>query len=372
MSKPTRILLVEDDQIDRMACRRAFAHLTEKYALIEVDTGKDALRLIQVEPPQCVLLDYQLPDMNGLEVLAELAASAAPLPVIMLTGASDINVAVEAMRQGARDYLLKDTERRYLELLPPVVDRVLHEQRVAEDKHRAETALAHAHRIMTAGELAATLAHELSQPLAAISTFSEACLQLLGRNALDPNKLRSNIEQISAQAQRAGRAIRELRAFLAKGDAEKSSVDLNALVRTACELTTGEARRHGIVVVLELAEDLLPVCAASLHVEHVVVNLVQNAIEAIRGAGMSSGTITVRTARTPENMAQVAVQDSGPGISRETARQIFEPFYTTKIEGLGMGLAISRSVVEAHGGKLWTDTDMSRGASFRFTLPFLT
>ncbi len=352
-----------------MACRRAFARVPEAFELLEADTAREGIRLARTERLDCLLLDYQLPDMNGLEVLAELAvANGTGLPVVMLTGANDIAVAVEAMRRGARDYLLKDTQRHYLELLPHVVERAVQEQRVAEEKRQAESALAHAHRVMTAGELAAALAHELNQPLAAIATFSEACIQLLARGAGDPEKLRKNIEQIALQAQRAGHTIRELRAFLAQTDTERKPTDLNALVRNVRDLTAAGARAHGAQLTLDLAPSLPPVLAAAVHVEHVLVNLVQNSLEAIRAAGTGGGSITLST-RQVEQMAQVSVRDNGPGLSAEAAQRMFEPFYTTKTEGLGMGLAIGRRIVEAHGGKLWADTAAGPGATFHFTLP---
>jgi signal transduction histidine kinase len=372
MKPSTRILLIEDDQVDRVACRRAFAAHAGNFEFLESDTGRAGVELARATRPDCVVLDYRLPDMDGLEVLSELAVSSeALLPVIMLTGANDVSVAVEAMRLGARDYLLKDTERRYLELLLPCVERVLQEQRLAVEKHQAETALAYAHRIMTAGELAAALAHELNQPLAAIATFSEACLQLLGRGQPSPEKLRNNIEQIAKQAERAGHTIRELRAFLTKADKAdtvKTAIDLNALTRTACDLIAAEARRRSVRLVLDLVDPLPRALAASIHIEHVLVNLLQNSIEAIRGAGMGQGSITVST-RSDGDKVQISVNDSGPGLDAEARKRIFEPFYTTKAEGLGMGLAISRSIVEAHGGKLWADAPGASGAQFHFTLP---
>lgn len=371
MPRTTRILLIEDDQVDRMACRRAFAKEPGVFEFLDADTGRDGMRLARELRPDCILLDYRLPDVSGLEVLTELGAIESSLPpVVMLTGANDVSVAVEAMRLGARDYLLKDTERRYLQLLPPVVERVLQDQRLSVEKRQAEAALAHAHRVMTAGELAAALAHELNQPLAAIATFSEACLQLLQRGTPDPNKLRKNIGEIAMQAQRAGNAIRELRAFLAKGDTEKTAVDLNVVARVATDLIAAEARNRNISITLDLADGLQRVLAASVHIEHVLVNLLKNAVDAISGAGMASGSITLSTRPISDHLAQVSVIDTGPGLTAETMQRIFEPFYTTKPEGLGMGLVISRSILEAHGGKLWADHRNGAGAAFHFTLPF--
>src|SRR5690606_26926061 len=156
-----------------LACRRAFAAQNLPAELIETDSGRAGIELARTERPDCILLDYQLPDLDGLEVLSAIAGPGGPpCPVVMLTGANNVSVAVEAMRRGARDYLLTDTERRYRELLPPVLERALQDQRLAEEKRQAEAALAQAHRRMTAGELAAALAHELNQPLAAITTYS--------------------------------------------------------------------------------------------------------------------------------------------------------------------------------------------------------
>lgn len=372
MTSPARILLIDDDQVDRLACRRAFARQAGAFDFVEADTGAEGVRLARSEPPSCILLDYRLPDMNGLEVLAKLRGPAADEsnapPVVMLTGANDVALAVEAMRCGARDYILKDTDRHYLDLLPAVVDRALRERRLATDKQRTESALAHAHRLITAGELAAALAHELNQPLAAIATFSEACTQQLKRGNADRQKLLHNAEQISLQAQRAGQTIRELRAFLTKTETQRTVLDLNQLIRSTCNLIAAEARARAVAITFDLAEKLPPVRVARVHVEHVLLNLVQNAIEAIRGAAMPDGTVTLST--RGGKVAHVSVRDTGPGIDAEIMQSIFEPFYTTKAEGLGMGLAISRSIVEAHDGQLWAEPAAGGGTVFHFTLPF--
>jgi two-component system, LuxR family, sensor histidine kinase DctS len=371
MATSSRILLIEDDQVDRLACRRAFASRPGAFDFLEADTGAEGVHLARSEQPSCVLLDYRLPDMNGLEVLAQLGDGIGggidPPPVVMLTGANDVAVAVEAMRRGARDYLLKDAEHRYLELLVAVVERVLQERRLITDKQRAEVALVHAHRLITAGELAAALAHELNQPLTAITTFSAACAQQLNHTTIDRQKLRRNVEQIALQAQRAAQTIRELRAFLTKGEARRAPMDLNQLIRSTTELVEAEARARGVEITLDLADALPPVRAARVHIEHVLLNLVQNAMDAIQGGGARTGTITVAT-RGGE-VARISVRDDGPGFDAETAARIFEPFYTTKADGLGMGLAISRSIIEAHEGALEAES-LDGGAVFRFTLPF--
>ncbi|WP_162264492.1 CheR family methyltransferase [Thiobacillus denitrificans] len=223
-------------------------------------------------------------------------------------------------------------------------------------------------RLQTANELATLLAHELNQPLAAIATYAEAGLQLLGQTPLAQDKLTRNLEQISKQSLRAGEAIRHMRAFVGRGRIDPVPMDLNAVLRNTSTLMTPKARTRGIDIVLDLDETLPPVLGVDVHVEQVLLNLLRNAIDAIRDAGMSNGSITMATRRV-EDMAQVSVIDSGLGIDAARADKVFEPFSSHKEYGLGVGLRISRSLIEAHGGRLWVEPH-SPGGIFHFVLPF--
>lgn len=614
-----RVLLIEDDQVDRLACRRALT-AQGRFACLEADTGQAGLRLAQAEAPDCILLDYRLPDMDGLEVLAELRAAPdeTGVPVVMLTGAAEVTVAVEAMRRGARDYLVKDSQRHYLRLLPVVLERVVEQARVraqqreVESRARAladavpgllayvdseerfrfcnaryeewfglspqalegkslreflgEEAYAHArpyiegalagqpqafenltlirgvphhlylrlqpHRdghgrpcgfyvagldiselkraeqalrverdfiaavLRTAGALvlvldregrivrlneaceavlgyrleellgktfwdlmpepdeaealrrlfaelrtglfpnryenhwrhkdgsrrliawsntalagadgrveyviatgidvteqraaeeqarrgqveverlfrqyalaamASVFAHELNQPLTAIATYSEASLRLLRAGRTDGQLVR-NLEQTALQAQRAAHMIRHVRNFLRRGELETNREDLNALVDKVMGQVAHEARQYGVRLHIEPGE-IPRVQIERLAVEKVLLNLVHNALEAMRDAHTTDGVLTVRTRCAAEGFVQVTVEDTGPGLDPETAARLFQPFYTTKPEGLGMGLAISRTLVEAHGGRLWGENRRDGGAAFHFTLP---
>jgi PAS domain S-box-containing protein len=243
------------------------------------------------------------------------------------------------------------------------------EQRESEARARQRLEeLAALHRIRTANELAATLAHELNQPLNAIVSFGEASLQLVKSGANKPGQITANLEKIGEQALRAGRFIQELRRFVAQGEIERCAVDLNRQVRSACLLVGPLAHRHNIRVLVGLADALPPVDAAEIQIQHVVTNLLRNAIDAIAEAGLLVGEIRVGTRATPDAMACVSVTDNGPGLSEETLERLFEPFFTTKPMGLGMGLRVSRSIVEAHGGRLWAES--GPGGMFSFTLPF--
>jgi len=248
----------------------------------------------------------------------------------------------------------------------------LTEQRRAEKEateHREE--LTHLHRLYTAGEFAAVMAHELSQPLAAIAGYSEASLQRLRRGEIEPDSLTGELERIALQAQRAGQVIRDLRKFLTRDEHRKrETVELNALVHTVLDLLIPEARANGVRLEFKPAAAPLTVMVSDVQIEHVLVNLVQNAIEAIRGAGKSGGTITLRIAAEPGGMAHLSVQDDGPGFSGEGIPEgLFERFYTTKPDGLGMGLAICRAIVEAYNGKIWAECPAEGGTLFHFILP---
>jgi two-component system, chemotaxis family, CheB/CheR fusion protein len=210
------------------------------------------------------------------------------------------------------------------------------QQRSEIEARERQAELAHLHRVYTAGEFAAVMAHELSQPLAAIASYSEAGLQNLRRGQIEAEELTRDLEQIGLQAQRAGRSIRELRRFLSKEEHTREYVDLNEVIRAAKSLLAPEARAHGVRLEWALSDTPLPAKVAPIQIEHVLVNLVHNAIEAIRSAGTADGTITIGT-RSADGQACVTVQDNGPGFAEAQQARLFERFYTTKPQGLGIG-----------------------------------
>jgi PAS domain S-box-containing protein len=245
------------------------------------------------------------------------------------------------------------------------------------ERKRTEAALQTLHaemerlmRFHVASQTAAAIAHELNQPLNAVSTYAEAALRLLSAGNAQPDKLRHALEGSAKQAQRAGRVVRELVAFLKQGDVDTDRVDINQAVRSALARLQAD-HHHGFQTRLELEPGLAPVRANRLQVEKVLLNLIGNGVEAMNDAGISPRSITVgvRTG-ADRGMAQVTVRDSGPGVESAIAHRIFEPFFTTKPKGLGMGLAISRAMIEAQGGQLWVESTPGSGATFHLTLPF--
>jgi len=221
-----------------------------------------------------------------------------------------------------------------------------------------------------ANQTAAAFAHELNQPLNAVASYSEAALRLLKAGNPRPDRLSHAIESSAQQAQRAGRVVREFLDFMNQQEIPTEPMDLNDVVQKALARVAADGFNVASFHV-DLDPRLAPVRGNRLQVEKVLINLIENSIEAMQQAGISSRSIDVivRTA-ADQAMAQVTVTDSGPGIDTETLHRIFDPFFTTKPKGLGMGLAISRTIIESHGGQLWVDSQPGAGASFHFTLPF--
>ncbi len=263
--------------------------------------------------------------------------------------------------------VLKDETGRIQFMIGTGID--ITEQRKAEIKAREVLEDAsRLQRLQTANELATVLAHELNQPLSAIASYAEAGKQLLSHTPLEQDKLARNLEKISKQSLRAGEAIRHIRAFVGRGRIDPVSLDMNGVVRNTCKLMTPKSRSRGVDVVLDLDETLPPVLGVDVHIEQVLLNLMRNAVDAIHDANMKSGSITVST-RREDNMAKISMIDTGPGIDAEMADKVFEPLSSLKDYGLGVGLRISRSLIDAHGGRLWVEPH-TPGGIFRFVLPF--
>ena len=280
-------------------------------------------------------------------------------------------------REGSRRLLrwqntvLKDAAGRIQFLVGSGLD--ITEQREAEDeaRHHLEEA-SRLQRLQTASELATLLAHEINTPLGAITMYAETGEQVLGHSPLERERLAELLAQISRQSLRAGEIIRRLRAFVGRGRIKPVDLDLNEVLRNACALMESKARSFGISLLLDLDAGLRPVRGVDVHIEQVLLNLVRNAIEAIHGAGMTGGTITVTSGmHTGDEMAQVCVRDTGPGIDSESADTLFGSLASDKEYGLGVGLRISHSLIEAQNGRLWAEPH-TPGGVFCFLLPLVS
>ena len=229
-----------------------------------------------------------------------------------------------------------------------------------------QSELVHVSRLTALGEMASALAHELNQPLAAIANYLQGSGDLLAREPVPAEKVKAALGKASDQALRAGEIIRRLRDFVARGETERSVESLSKLIEEASALALVGAKEHGVSVryTMDPAVDL--VLADRVQIQQVVLNLIRNAIDAMEESPVRRIAITTRP--SPGEQVEIAVADTGPGISPDVASQLFQPFVTTKRTGMGVGLSISRTIVEAHGGRLWAESNQDGGATFRFTL----
>jgi two-component system sensor kinase FixL len=243
-------------------------------------------------------------------------------------------------------------------------------RRRAEDEARRRSAdLAHAARLSTIGELTSGIAHEINQPLTAMVNFAEACLRMLRSGSADTQKLEDALGQIAAQGQRAGHIIRHLRRLARKGESEHVEIALNHLVRDLLDLVSNELRASGIALHLILDESLPGVKCDRIQVEQVVLNLVRNAMDVLEAGPVQGRELTIRTRAETGGIIELTVEDTGEGLGTDGGERIFETFFTTKADGLGIGLPISRTIIEDHGGRLWASPRPGGGAIFHVTLP---
>lgn len=230
-----------------------------------------------------------------------------------------------------------------------------------------QTELVHVSRLTALGEMASALAHELNQPLSAIANYLKGSKMLLGRDEIPRERVADAVDRAADEALRAGQIIRRLRDFVARGETERSIESLPRLVEEAGALALVGAKEHGIRVRFDFDPDVDLVLADKVQIQQVALNLIRNAVDAMLDGARRNLVITI--APTDDNMAMVSVADTGPGISPKIADQLFQPFITTKRTGMGVGLSISRTIIEAHGGRIWVQANEGGGAIFRFTLP---
>jgi two-component system sensor kinase FixL len=231
-----------------------------------------------------------------------------------------------------------------------------------------QSELVHVSRLSAMGEMASALAHELNQPLAAISNYMKGSRRLLV-DSTDPNvaKIESALDRAAEQAIRAGQIIRRLRDFVARGESEKRVESLSKLIEEAGALGLAGAREQGVHLRFSLDPEHDQVLVDRVQIQQVLVNLFRNALEAM--AHSSRRELTASNVQVADDMIEIAVSDTGTGFGDDVAQSLFQTFFTTKETGMGVGLSISRSIIEGHGGRMWAETNAAGGATFRFTLP---
>ncbi len=415
MNKPQiRVLIVEDDLVDRMACRRTLAQNTDyEFVLYEAETGRQGLQLAHEKKPDCVLLDLHLPDMTGLEFLAELRNDPGDIPVMMLTGADNASVAVEAMKRGAQDYLVKDVSRQYLELLPAVIRRVWRERQMLTEKKQVEDEL-HQHRLhleklveqrtdelaeankqlrqdaaerervhaeLTQAKVAAEkanlaksnfisrMSHELRTPLNAILGFAQ--LIEAGSPAPTP-KQSARLKEILHGGWYLLDLINEILdlAVIESGRLSllREPVSLIDVMRECQALIEPQAQQRDITINFLPFDHSWFVRADHTRLKQVLINLLSNAIKYNR----DRGTVEVKCTCTRERI-RISVKDSGVGLPLEMQKQLFQPFNRLgqeggAVEGTGIGLVVTKQLVELMGGTIGVKSTFGVGSDFRFEL----
>jgi C4-dicarboxylate-specific signal transduction histidine kinase len=251
-------------------------------------------------------------------------------------------------------------------------------RRVEQSRNRAEAALRQAEsdltrvsRMTTMGELTASLAHEVNQPIAAALTDANTCLRWLNRDQPDMEEARDAASRVVNDATRAAEIIRRIRLLFKKGAPQRELVDINEVIREMIALMRSQIIRHSISVQTELVEDIPGIMGDRVQLQQVLMNLMINGIDAMKDMD-GTRRLAIKSQRGEDDQLTVSVSDTGVGLPPQQADQIFNPFFTTKLHGTGMGLRISRSIVESHGGRLWAAGNSPRGATFHLTLPFKT
>jgi C4-dicarboxylate-specific signal transduction histidine kinase len=244
------------------------------------------------------------------------------------------------------------------------------EARESERRYReVQMELAHASRVATMGQLTASIAHEVNQPIAAMVTNAQAAQRWLDRQPPDLAEAGQALARIVKDGNRAGDVIGRIRELIRKAPPRQERVDINDAIRDVIELTRGEAVKTGVSVQMHLAEDLPRIHGDRVQLQQVILNLIINAVEAMGGIRDGPRELLIRTEQAEAGGVLVVLQDSGPGLAPATLEHLFEAFYTTKPTGLGMGLSICRSIIEAHGGRLWAEANEPRGTVFQFLTP---
>src|SRR5271166_5802194 len=270
-------------------------------------------------------------------------------------------------------FRVEDSKRRRVGILfKDITDRKRAEAEARESERlyrETQMQLAHANRVATMGQLTASIAHEVNQPIAATVTNAQAGLRWLGIEPPNLDEARQAFGRIVRDGSRAGAVVGRIRNLIKKAPRSDERVDLNAAIREVIELTRSEAMKNGVLVQTDLAEGLPLIQGDRVELQQVILNLILNAIEAMSEMSEGPQELLITTGKTELGDVLIAVRDSGPGLAPAAIENLFKAFYTTKPNGLGLGLAICRSIIEGHGGRLWASANAPRGAVFQFTLP---
>jgi C4-dicarboxylate-specific signal transduction histidine kinase len=408
MSQPTfRVLVVEDHPPDRELIELLLANApSATFQVDHVVLLAEALKRVDQGGMDVVLLDLSLPDSDGIDACIAVHQRDSTVPIVVVTGLDDEDLAIRAVKRGAQDYLVKGhidsqvlcrslryaverqraevdlrrardelelrVEQRTAELIE--ANRKLQHQIVEREKaealaKRRQEELTHVARLNTLGEMASQLAHELNQPLTAIVAYARSCLRRLRSDQWDKAELIDELEKAAGQAKRGGEIIRRLRRLVSRHDSERVTVNINESIEDIAGVLEWESRARGFDIHLALDDRLPDVAVDRVQIEQVLLNLMRNGLEAMEDVEHPVLVVKSGLAADDSNAIEVQVIDQGRGCAPETMEALFEPFFTTKPDGLGLGISISRSILASHSGSLSARRNDDRGLTFFFTLP---
>jgi signal transduction histidine kinase len=267
-------------------------------------------------------------------------------------------------------YEIRQPDQDLLDMMATIgsqIGQFIERKRAENALHHAQAELTHVTRVATLGELTASIAHEINQPLAAVVNNASACVRWLAAQNLE--EARQSASRIIADGHRAGEIIGRIRGLVKKAPPQKDWLDVNETIQEVIALARSEVQRNGVTLDAQFSDDVPRVLADRIQLQQVILNLMINAIEAMSGDREGPRDLWVSSRKVESKDVLIAVRDSGPGLDLRSLDSLFHAFYTTKPQGMGMGLAISRSIIEAHGGRLWATANAPHGAVFQFTLP---
>ena len=372
MHAPLRILYLENDLADAELVHETLEADGVACELTRVEAEGEFRAALRRGGFDLILADYTLPAFDGLSALRIVRQQLADVPFIFVSGTLGEEVAIDALKMGATDYVFKTRLSR----LVPATHRAMREARERvelrqqrERLRQLEAELAHMDRVSILGELTASIAHEVNQPLSGIVSSGSACLRWLAADPPNLEEARESVRRIVAAGRHAGEVIARIRAMTTRTAAPAEKLDLNETIRQVLVLVGDEAKRNEVTIRTLFADGLSPVTGDRVQLQQVVLNLVINGIEAMTSVCGRARELVITTRNIDPDQVQVTVEDSGMGIDPNAIDKIFEPFYTTKPTGMGMGLSITRSILQRHGGGLWVTAKRGPGASFYFTVP---
>jgi PAS domain S-box-containing protein len=393
-SEPSLRTLIAFEDIDEQKLAQAELQQSEARYRVLVETASDAVisadetgRILFANPSTMKIFGYSPAELIGKPLTVLMPeflrkAHENGFTRYLSTGQRHANwqgMEVIGFRKNGQEFpievslgeLIRDGHRVFTGFIRDISEKKRAEQAWREAQQALQTThaeLSRVSRLTTMGELAASIAHEVNQPLAAVTNNASACLRLLANRKLEPEVLRRALEEIVADGTRASAVIARIRAFLMKTPPQKNELDINDVIQEVLALAGRELHQNGVVLECQLGKALPPVIGDRVQLQQVLLNLIMNAIEAMTAVTNRPRTLWIQSCAGESGNIRVEVRDSGIGLGVEADR-LFTPFFTKKASGMGMGLAISRSLIEGHGGQLSATANSPEGAVFSFTLP---